>query len=72
MFSQRWQLPTLDLQPRQPTLLTSSSKISDDKLKIRDSANGQHIDLFTFNQTDKTVTTVAGAEDPTAIAIALG
>jgi|TARA_R100001510_G_scaffold57735_1_gene67264 hypothetical protein len=45
---------------------------SDDKLKMRDSANSQHIDLFTFNQTSKTVTAVAGAEDPTAIAIALG
>ncbi len=43
-----------------------------DKLKIRDSANGVWIDLFTFNQTTKAVTAVAGAEDPTAIAIALG
>ena len=45
---------------------------TNDKLKIRDSANGQHIDLFTFNQTSKTVTAVAGATDPVAIAIALG
>lgn len=43
-----------------------------DTLNIRDTANSQHIVLFTFNQTSKTVTAVAGAEDPTAIAIALG
>lgn len=45
---------------------------STDILKIRDSGNAAFIDLFTFNQSNDTVTAVAGSEDPTAIAIALG
>lgn len=59
-------------QPSTPYAYQLWYDTTTDILKIRDSSNGAWIDLFTFNQTTNTVTAVAGSEDPTAIAIALG
>lgn len=59
-------------QPSTPYAYQLWYDTNTDILKIRDSANGVWLDLFTFDQTTKAVTAVAGSEDPTATAIALG